>query len=208
MRELIGRVMWGLVIVAIIAGIVVCVASGGLARIAQLTARETYEASAEVLSSQGKEALFISVKGGSIPTSTIRGRTPNQVEGLGEPWRLCFRSVDADEYFVFGPSSKDTVEMMQTYRCANESSANIDLSRWLVDSEEALQIAEAEAVSLDREDYIPALMELTQGPEGSPNWRVEFLPPTLGYGGVGLSLIIDAETGAVLEIAYPPRSYE
>ena len=208
MCKRIGRVLWVLVALAIIAGIVVCVVSGGLARIAQLTARETYEASAELLSSQGQEAVLISVKGGRIPTSTIRGRTPNQVDGRGEPWRLCFRSVDEDEYLIFGPSTKDTVEQMDPYRCANESSPIIEISRWLVDSEEALQIAKDEAVALEHEDHIASLMELAQRPEAGPVWRVEFLPPTLGYGGVGLSLIIDAETGAVLEIAYPSRSYE
>lgn len=208
MCKWIGRVLWVLVIVAIIAGIVVCVASGGLARIAQLTARETYEASAELLSSQGQEALLISVKGGRIPTSTIRGRTPSRVDGRGEPWRLCFRSADGEEYFVSGPATKDTVELKDTYRCADESSASIDISRWLVDSEEALQIAKDEAVSLEREDHVASLMELVQGPDSAPIWRVEFLPPTLGYGGVGLSLLIDAETGAVLEIGYPSRSYE
>jgi len=116
--------------------------------------------------------------------------------------------VDGDEYLVFGPSTKDTVEMKDTYRCADESSPSIDISRWLVDSEEALQIAKDEAVSLEREDHVASLMELIQRPEAGPVWRVEFLPPTLGYGGVGLSLIIDAETGAVLEIGYPSRSYE
>lgn len=212
MCKRLGQALGILAVLAVIGGIIACVVMGGLDRIAQLSAREAYDASAEILKSQGREAVLIRIDAGQIPLSTIRGTTPLRVKGRGARWDLCFHSPDGEEYMIFGPSygssAETAVEEQDNYRCGGDAAGAIDISRWHVDSEEAIQIARDQAVALDREKHVEVRIVLEQGSEGPPTWRIEFLPPKLTYGGVGLSLLIDAETGAVLEIEYPPRSYE
>jgi hypothetical protein len=172
-----------------------------------LSAKEGFEKASEILENQGRKAVFTEISVIRIPAKISGPITIQDGTGRGESWNICFYSKEKNEYIYFENITRERLreEDYHARTMCSRHENGINIEKWKIDSEEAVEIAKEKIEELGKEGLVCAGMQLFQE-ENRPIWIVEF---TSEHVGATLLLVrLDAETGKVIKVDETPLRYK
>ena len=194
----------GILIIAVPIIIVIGVAIFG-EKTSPLSAKESYQKALEVIQDQGRDAVLTRIYTGEIPRN-ISGSI-QRVKGRGNLWDIHFCSEEGEGIHFVNQGKKGIKEWRGILAVGCEY-PEINTVNWKIDSEKAVSIAQDKAKELGKEDFIIVMIELRQEEgEKNPFWEIELFPPRALEITTCLRIIINAETGVIIEIEKPIRRY-
>jgi len=183
---------------------------GGFLSRASLSARESFEKASETLENQGRKAVLTKISTGGVSVVWNRSISEQEVEGRGDRWRLCFYSEKEDKFIYFENTTRGRLEEKEewAYHMCVGNKNEINIEKWKIDSEKAVEIAKNKAKELGKEEFIIVSIGLSQKEENRPIWRIELLPQYVGGKTTGLIVTIDAETEKVIKAQETTRFFK
>lgn len=175
---------------------------GGFLSSPTLSAKESYQKALEILESRGTKAVLTKISTGGVSVVWNRSISEQEVGGRGDPWRVCFYSKEEDKFIYFINKTRERLEEQEEWAhhmCEAIRKSEINIERWKIDSEKAVEIAKDKAKELGKERFIVVSIRITQEEKDKPVWRIGFLPKYVGGKTTGLLVAINAETGEVIK---------
>lgn len=194
----IGRIIFALVFIGLV---LLLLDMGGFLSSPTLSAKETYQKASEILKSRGAEVVLTKISTGGISVVWNRSISEQEVGGRGDRWPICFYSKEEDKFVYFVNTTRERLEEQEEWAhhmCIGDEN-EINIEKWKIDSERAVEIAKDKAKELGKERFIPVSIRLTQKEKNGPVWRIELLPKYVTERTTGLLITINAETGEVIK---------